>query len=280
MESRRERREQRRWRREALRRLEELDRADREHGVGPPGPSGPPGRSRRQRRAISPVLPGLLISGLLAGLVMLHDPGMTGYRFRQLVDHVSGHDSGSYAFMATTAAGDPVGWDHCRPIPYVVNPPVHPSAGRTSSRRRRPGITDASGFQFQYDGTSIERSFGKRTVDPNDPPPVLVAWADSDEVPELAGATAGIGGSTPVRGSTTTSSTSPARSSSTPTPSTAWTAGVTAVRGADPGPRARPRARAGPRRRRRRADERRVRRPGRLRPRRPVGLSAAPRPAV
>src|SRR4051794_41892411 len=79
-------------------------------------------RRRRGRRTTGPVVPGLLISGIIAGLVMLHDPGMTGYRFRQLVDHLSGKGGGSYAFVATTTSGDPVGWDHCRPIRYVVNP--------------------------------------------------------------------------------------------------------------------------------------------------------------
>jgi hypothetical protein len=203
--SRRERREQRRWRRDALRRLEELDRVDREQGLGalPLGTANPGGTGRhregRQRRRTGPVLPGLLISGIIAALVMLHDPGMTGYRFRQLVDHLSGKEGGPYAFVVTTSSGDPVGWNHCKPVHYVVNPAGAPDEWEDIIRGGVAEVADASGFQFQYEGTSIDRSFTKRAVDPDDPPPVLIAWADSDEVPDLAGATAGIGGGTPAQ---------------------------------------------------------------------------------
>jgi hypothetical protein len=202
--SRRERREQRRWRREAIRRLEELDRVDLEHGLGAMPLGTPVGgrarhRQRRQRRPVGPLLPGLLISGLIAGLVMLHDPGITGYRFRQLIDHLSGKDGGSYAFIVTTNAGDPVSWNHCQPIHYVVNPRGAPDGWQDIVRDGVGAITAASGFRFQYDGTSVDRSFTQRTVDPHDPPPVLIAWADATEVPDLAGSTAGIGGSTPAR---------------------------------------------------------------------------------
>ena len=156
-------------------------------------------RAVKPRRTTGPVLPGLLISGILAGLVMLHDPGMTGYRFRQLMDHLTGKGGGSYAFVVTTADGDPVGWNHCQPIRYVVNPAGAPDEWEDTIRGGVAEIAAASGFEFQYDGTSIDRAFTDRVQDPSDPPPVLIAWADSDEVPDLAGSTAGIGGSTPVR---------------------------------------------------------------------------------
>ncbi len=176
------------------RQLRALDRA----AVAGPGLR----RAVKPRRTVGPVLPGLLISGILAGLVMLHDPGMTGYRFRQLVDHLNGNGEGSYAFVVNTTDGDPVGWDHCKAIHYVVNPAGAPDQWEDIIRGGVAEITDASGFDFQYDGTSIERGFDERVADTDDPPPVLIAWADADEVPDLAGSTAGIGGSTPapVRG--------------------------------------------------------------------------------
>jgi hypothetical protein len=188
-----------------LRRLEELDRVDREQGLGASplgtGPSQPTRRRRRrrERRTTGPMLPGLLISGVIAGLVMLHDPGMTGYRFRQLVDHLSGADAGAYAFVLTTPDGEPVGWSHCKPIHYVVNHEGAPDDWEDTVDAAVGAITDASGFDFTFDGTSEDRSFEGRLEDPDDPPPVLIAWADSDEVPDLAGSTAGIGGSTPAR---------------------------------------------------------------------------------
>jgi hypothetical protein len=123
---------------------------------------------------------------------------MTGYRFGQLMDHLSGKNGGSYAFVVTTTDGDPVGWDHCQPIHYVVNPAGAPDGWEDTIRGGVAEITAASDFDFQYDGTSIERSFNHRAADASDPPPVLIAWASSDEVPELAGSTAGIGGSTPA----------------------------------------------------------------------------------
>ncbi|WP_051247100.1 matrixin family metalloprotease [Nocardioides halotolerans] len=189
--SRRERREQQRWERRMRRQLRALDRA------ATAGPSLQ--RAARPRRRVGPVLPGLLISGILAGLVMLHDPGMTGYRFRQLVDHLKGNGDGSYAFVVTTPDGDPVGWDHCKPIHYVVNPAGAPEAWEEVIRGGVAAAADASGFDFQYDGTSIERTFDQRVPDSSKPPPVLIAWAGSDEVPDLKGTTAGIGGSTPGR---------------------------------------------------------------------------------
>ena len=187
-----------------MRRLEELDRVDRDEGLGAM-PFGTPveesaaHRPRKERRTTGPVLPGLVISALLAAVVMLHDPGMTGYRFRQLVDHLSGRDKGSYAFVVKTTAGDPVGWNHCRPIHYVVNPAGAPDDWEDVIRGGVAEASAASGFRFRYDGTSIDRSFGERTVDPEDPPPGLIAWAGDDEVPDLAGSTAGIGGATPAR---------------------------------------------------------------------------------
>jgi hypothetical protein len=156
-------------------------------------------KADRARRTTGPVLPGLLISGILAGLVMLHDPGMTGYRFRQLTDHLTGHDEGHYAFVATASDGSPVGWNHCTPIHYVVNPAGAPDQWEDIIRGGVATVTEASDFRFQYDGTSIDRAFKTRAIDADDPPPVLIAWADSDEVPDLAGATAGIGGGTPAQ---------------------------------------------------------------------------------
>jgi hypothetical protein len=186
--SRRERREQRSWERRMQRELRRLDRVAARPGR----------RAVARRRTTGPVLPGLLISGILAGLVMLHDPGMTGYRFRQLVDHLTGGGDGSYAFVVT-ADGDPVGWDHCQPIHYVVNPAGAPDDWEDVVEGGVSEISEASGFEFEYDGTSVERSFEERVSDPDRPPPVLIAWADSAEVPDLEGSTAGIGGGTPVR---------------------------------------------------------------------------------
>ena len=188
-----------------LRRLEQLDEIDREHGLGamplgaPPDAAARHRRLRPRRRTTGPVLPGLLISGILAGGVMLHDPGMTGYRFRQLVDNLTGSGDGAYAFVVTTPNGDPVGWDHCESIHYVVNPAGGPPDWENTVEDGIEEISEASGFSFTFDGTTKQRDFDQPLTDPVNPPPVIIGWADSTEVPDLKGSTAGIGGSTPVR---------------------------------------------------------------------------------
>jgi hypothetical protein len=188
-----------------MRRLEELDRVDSEQGLGAMplgtpagGGGGGGGRRRRRRRTVGAFWPGLLISAVLAGAVLLYNPSMTGYRFRQIVDQVTGHDQGSYAFMVTSASGDPIGWNHCEPIHYVVNPAGAPDGWADIVQDGVATAAQASGFRFEYDGTSTDRSFTERDVDDGNPPPLLIAWANADEVPKLAGSTAGIGGSTPT----------------------------------------------------------------------------------
>jgi hypothetical protein len=210
-ESRRARRERERWQKEMLRRLEELDRLDQEQGLGTyPSPEGPrhrrPGaalapegaRVQRRRRTHGPVLPGLLIAMLIAGAVMARAPDATGYRFQQLVDELTGHD-GSYKFVHDSASG-PVAWDPCRPIHYVVNPEGAPADWADTVEAAVQEISEASKFEFEYDGTTDDRRFDDRFAQAGeDPPPVLVSWADPGDVPELEGQTAGIGGSASAR---------------------------------------------------------------------------------
>ena len=211
-ESRRERRKRERWEREMMLRLEELDRLDREHGLGayPSDPKhrlpGPPvvpadaGRPRKlRRRSHGPVLPGLLIALVITGFVMLRDPGVTGDRFGQIVDHLTGHD-GTYEFVATTEQGRPIAWDPCEPIPYVVNPLGAPDDWEDLVDDGIAEAREASGFDFEYGGTTDDRRWDDRVSGTAaDAPPVLIGWASSAEVPNLEGHTAGIGGSTPMR---------------------------------------------------------------------------------
>lgn len=213
-ESRRARRERERWQKLMLRRLEELDRLDREHGLGTyPGAAGAAGpRHRRpgpallpevpvqrRRRAIGPVIPGLLIAAVIAAAVMLRAPGVTGYRFQQLVDELTGRD-GSYEFVRVSTTGRPVGWDPCEPIHYVVNPAGAPSDWEDTVEEAVETISDASRFDFVYDGTTTDRDFESRfsPVEAKTSP-VLIGWAEPGEVSQLKGSTAGVGGGTAVR---------------------------------------------------------------------------------
>ena len=59
-------------------------------------------------------------------------------------------------------------------------------------------IGEASGFEFEDEGTTDDRDFDRRPATLGQPAPVLIGWADPDEVPGLAGDVAGLGGSTYV----------------------------------------------------------------------------------
>ena len=184
------------------RRMEELDRLDREFGLG--ALSLPRAARSRRRRQTGPVLPSLLVTALLVGGIIALSPsenlrtlrrlaGFDGQRAGFVPELVDG--SGSYRFTHTQRGTDePVGYDPCRAIQVVVNPQGAPpdfdalvdtalahTSGATGLRFDRIGLTDSRDLSRPSLG-------GKRS-------PVLVAWATADEVPELAGDVAGLGGS-------------------------------------------------------------------------------------
>ena len=53
-----------------------------------------------------------------------------------------------------------------------------------------------TGLAFRFDGTTDDRGFEDRFAPNGDALPVLIGWADDDEVPDLEGDVAGIGGAT------------------------------------------------------------------------------------
>jgi hypothetical protein len=203
-ESRRERKARQRWEREMLRRLEELDDLDRRYGLGA-SPTAHPGSAPRHRgrvrgerhrgrRQSGPVLPGLLVVLCLLLVVFFKSPTTTGERLRQFVDGLTGGD-GSYAFSATGPNGLPVGWDSCRPIHYVVNPTGAPDGWKDVVEDAVSEVAEASGFRFDYDGTSDDHWGDRRDTGVR---PVLIDWATPEEEPRLDGNTVGIGGSNAV----------------------------------------------------------------------------------
>lgn len=188
-----------------LRRLEELDDLDRRYGLGAspmshptrPKHRGMPRVERHRRRTTNPVLPGLLVVFCLLVLVFLKSPTTTGERLRQFVDGMDGNEE-SYAFVAHGPDQLPVGWDACAPIHYVVNPDGAPDDWKDLVEDAVSAVEDASGFDFEADGTSEDRPPDRQAGDARAGLPVLVAWAMPDEVPTLRGDTVGIGGSSAV----------------------------------------------------------------------------------
>jgi hypothetical protein len=183
--------------------MAELDRIDREHGLGTMPSSA---TSRRSRRARSPVIPGLLISGLLFGGIVALSPNENLRALRRL----AGFDNdrtlaapevrdrgGSFRFSLTQPGGDePVGYDPCRPIEIAVNPRGAPDDYEQLFQTAIEHTSRATGLSFKRVADTSDRDFERRSVFAGTHRPVLVAWATSDEEPGLAGDVAGIGGST------------------------------------------------------------------------------------
>lgn len=114
-------------------------------------------------------------------------------------------DGGTYRFLAVQQGdpGQPVGYDPCKRIELRINPEQAPPGGLALVQQAMDRIEDATGLRFDYLGTTDDRPrwegesvpmvLGRpRTT------PVLVSWATDDEVRELAGDVAGVGGSLPV----------------------------------------------------------------------------------
>jgi hypothetical protein len=85
----------------------------------------------------------------------------------------------------------------------VINPDGAPDDYRDLVETAADRISDASGLKFDIIGDTDERPSRDRKIEDNSHygpgwAPVLVAWSDKDETPELAGDVAGLGGSTAV----------------------------------------------------------------------------------
>lgn len=112
---------------------------------------------------------------------------------------------GSYAFLHTDDAGVPVGYDPCREITYVTRPDGAPAGGETLVAEAIAEIAAATGLVFTSAGTTTEVPAVDRAIIQPERygsgwAPVLVAWSTQDELPDLAGDVAGIGGSAAVPG--------------------------------------------------------------------------------
>lgn len=110
----------------------------------------------------------------------------------------------NYAFIQTQPdSTQPVAYDPCRPIHYVVQPSGAPAGGLELLPMALADVSAATGLQFISDGVTDEvpstsRSnylpdqYGDRWA------PVLIAWSTPAEFPELSGPVIGLAGSVPV----------------------------------------------------------------------------------
>ena len=148
----------------------------------------------------------VVVTAIAVAAFVAFDPGTLGTRIREAIGaegrinpavEEQGIPGGHYEFLATQRGGDePVGWNPCREIDYVVNPDGSPPDWKGLVDRGIQEVEKRTGLAFDYGGTTDERSFEDRFAPNGDPLPVLIGWADSEEVPELEGDVAGIGGAT------------------------------------------------------------------------------------
>lgn len=90
-----------------------------------------------------------------------------------------------HEFLAVLEDGEPLRWNPCEPIHYVVNPGRSPEGSIDDVHEAVDRVSEATGISFVYDGLTDERLTGHRTVyQPSRYPgrwaPVLIAWVDPD----------------------------------------------------------------------------------------------------
>ncbi|TIC82209.1 matrixin family metalloprotease [Nocardioides sp. GY 10113] len=182
---------------------------DQDHPDGRSGSeTSPPSSSLSDsgRRSHGALLPGLLVIAVLLGGVVALDPDNSFRTIRRLagfdndrlgVAPTVSQGVGTYAFMRTQRGSDvPVAFTPCRPIEVVVNPDGAPANydELVDTGLARTGA--ATGLKFVRVGLTDDRGTPRGGLARRRP--VLIAWATPEEFPELAGAVAGIGGSTAV----------------------------------------------------------------------------------
>ncbi|MFC6152089.1 hypothetical protein [Nocardioides yefusunii] len=148
-------------------------------------------------RRTSPLLAGsLLACSVVLGTIAL-SPGASFEGLQRLVARTVPwveEPTGSYAFMQTQDDGRPVTYPPCEPVRVALNPAGAPADHEELLSTGLRTVSEATGLRFERVGTTTANDITWRGY--GAPPPVLVRWADAEEVPELAGDVAGIGGST------------------------------------------------------------------------------------
>lgn len=111
------------------------------------------------------------------------------------LDGVPGSGGEGYTFLSTTSSGQPITWACEAQIEVVVNPEGAPDGYAELVASALATVNDASSFTFVDAGETDDREFFDRGRGP-----VLLGWADEEEVPQLAGQTAGVGGASFLTG--------------------------------------------------------------------------------
>lgn len=128
---------------------------------------------------------------------------VVGLSPERLADPRTAGPGGSYKFLDTQPGtkDEPVGYDPCHPIRLAINVDKAPEDGEQLVLDAMEHVEEVTGLRFAYEGLTDEpprsRNGGRFAVQGGrtQAPPALVSWADEDDVQELRGDVAGIGGS-------------------------------------------------------------------------------------
>ncbi|MBU2697951.1 matrixin family metalloprotease [Nocardioides sp. WV_118_6] len=155
----------------------------------------------------------LLLSAVIFVVILLLGPGSELDALRRVVgiggdrlgDPADVEKGGTYAFLQHQRGSkdEPVTWDPCREIRYEINPDQAPGSDDDAVAFVKEGIAEVAGItglRFTYDGTTDRRPDTEGSVRFGRHEPVLIAWATDDEVDELSGDVAGVGGATAQSG--------------------------------------------------------------------------------
>jgi hypothetical protein len=114
--------------------------------------------------------------------------------------------SGVYTIWFTDDEGEPIRWDPCRPIHYVINPEGAPPGTEALIGEAIDSVSAATGLAFESEGTTSEvapldgraliqeDTYGEGIV------PVIIEWSNAAAMPILAKDVAGMGGPSMLEG--------------------------------------------------------------------------------
>ena len=147
----------------------------------PPAPRPLPERRRAPGRRFGAIVAMVTVAVLVLSAVSVGRPPRTPTQQQQAGPR--------YTFIETTISGDPVRWNPCAPIHYVVNDDLARYPEAVADTEAAAGrVSEATGIDFIYDGdTSEEVEQGRSVYQPgrygDEWAPVLIAWTDPDDSP-------------------------------------------------------------------------------------------------
>jgi hypothetical protein len=145
----------------------------------------------------------VLILLVILGLVALLAPGQIkpieralgiGRPHRLLPAVTPAVQSSAYAITHTDFQGDPIAYDPCKPLRYVINPAGAPANYLSFVDPAIKAAQAATGLKFEYDGLTTDVASTREQATNSEP--VLISFVGTIDKPVANAETVGLGGST------------------------------------------------------------------------------------